>query len=89
MSKHLQSLSIMFLGLCIVVSSWFISQSLKSNQVKSDNTQNQHSETQDRYEFITIASDYFIIFDKQTGEYWSQVGGSEWKVQKSIPTLAN
>ena len=40
---------------------------------------------QDRYEFVTIVSDYFIIFDKQTGQYWQKVGANDWEKQESIP----
>jgi len=36
MNKNLISFSIIFLGLCIVLGSWFISQSLKSFQNNED-----------------------------------------------------
>lgn len=75
MNKNLGAFSIIFLGICIVTSSLIISQSLKTTQ---------HEQQQDKYEFITIASDYFIIFDKQTGEYWRNIGGSGWEKKEGF-----
>lgn len=86
MSKNLQFLSIIFLGICLLLSSWLISRSLGTKHVEYVETQSKQVSTQDtqnRYEFITIVSDYFIIFDKQTGDYWDKIGSSEWQKQKS------
>jgi len=55
LSKNLLAFSIAFLGICIVLGSWFISQSLKSNQ--------------NRYEIISGINDNKTVFDKQTGDY--------------------
>jgi hypothetical protein len=77
MSKNLQFLSIVYLGICIVLSSWLISQSLKEKVVESN--EEKIIGKQDMYEFIQIANDYFIIFDKHSGFYWEKIGGSEWK----------
>lgn len=86
MSKNLQFLSVIFLGICLLLSSWFISQSLETKKVDVETPSKQASGQgiQNRYEFITIASDYFIIFDKETGDYWDKVGSSEWKKKESI-----
>ncbi|OMD05540.1 hypothetical protein BSK49_08730 [Paenibacillus odorifer] len=86
-SKNFQFLSIIFLGICLLLSSWFISQSLETKHVEYVDTPSKQTSTQDvqnRYEFITIVSDYFIIFDKQTGDYWQKVGSSDWEKQNSI-----
>jgi len=83
MSKNLQSFSIVFLGICIVLGSWLISQSLITNHVDIEETENE----QIRYDFITIADDYFVIFDKQKGEYWMKLGSSDWEKQKSFSNL--
>ncbi|MEX3745439.1 hypothetical protein AB1300_09845 [Lysinibacillus xylanilyticus] len=80
MSKNLQPFSIVFMGICIILSSWLISQSLITNHVAIEKTDNE----QNRYDFITIASDYFIIFDKQKGEYWMKIGSSDWEKQQSF-----
>src|SRR4051794_32868759 len=66
MRKYLQTFSIVFLGICIVFGSWLISQSLITNHEEIETTETEQS----KYEFVTIASDYFIIFDNQKGEYW-------------------
>ena len=63
MNKHIMSFSIIFLGICILLGSWFISQFLKLEQV--DET----TETQFRYELISANDSNLIIFDKQNGEY--------------------
>ncbi|MFJ5788875.1 hypothetical protein ACIP9G_02210 [Lysinibacillus sp. NPDC093197] len=84
MSKNLQAFSIVFLGICIVLGSWLISKSLITNHVVIDESNNE----QNRYDFITIASDYFVIFDKQKGEYWMKIGSSDWEKQLSFSNLA-
>ena len=79
MNKNIMALSIIFLGLCIVLSSWDISQSLrfkKNDVVKIQQEQN-------RYEFIKMADDYSISFDKQTGDYWGNPGGN-WEKHTSL-----
>ncbi|MFE0503962.1 hypothetical protein ACWF7H_24790 [Peribacillus butanolivorans] len=82
MNKHLMSFSIIFLGLCLLLGSWFISQSLKSEQV------NPTQEEQFRFELISPNDSNIIIFDKQSGEYWRKFiepndGPADWEKQKS------
>ncbi|MFD0618207.1 hypothetical protein ACFQZR_12105 [Paenibacillus sp. GCM10027629] len=84
MSKNFQFLSVVFLGICLLLSSWFISQSLETKNIQTPNKQVPTQDVQNRYEFIMVASDYFIIFDKQTGDYWNKIGPSEWQKQNSI-----
>ncbi|MFJ7826587.1 hypothetical protein [Psychrobacillus sp. NPDC096623] len=84
MNKNLQAFSIIFLGVSIVISSWFISEALKTNNNESVESQNEKVQNENRYEHIMIATDYFRIFDKQTGDYWEQIGGGEWKKNTSI-----
>jgi hypothetical protein len=83
MRNYLQPFSIVFLGVCIVLGSWLISQSLIFSHEEIDETEIE----QNRYDFVTIASDYFIIFDKQKGEYWMKVGNSDWEKQQSFSNL--
>ncbi|MGM7684640.1 hypothetical protein ACSVDA_21260 [Cytobacillus sp. Hm23] len=80
MKRNLLPASIMFLGLCIVLSSWLISQSLKSNQA---------NELQNKYDFNKIAGDFYIIMDKQTGEIWRKIGGDDWEKLNSINDIEN
>ena len=82
MNKHLMSFSIIFLGICILLGSWFISESLKSEQV------NTTQEEQFRYELISPNDSNIIIFDKQSGEYWRKFietneGPTDWEKQTS------
>jgi hypothetical protein len=87
LSKIFQFLSVIFLGICLLLSSWFISQSLETKQVEDVETPNKQAltqEVQNRYEFILVKDDHYIIFDKQTGEYWQQIRSIVWEKQKSI-----
>ena len=82
MNKHIMSFSIIFLGICILLGSWFISQSLKTEQV--DET----TEVEFRYELISANDTNLIIFDKQSGEYWRKFiepneGPTDWEKQTS------
>jgi|GEM_PF-877491 len=86
MIKHLQAFAIFFLGISILLSSIIISTSLSNNSTENiqvENEQEQEKESQNRYEFIMIASDYFVMFDTYTGEYWMKVGSSEWEKKQS------
>jgi len=97
MNKHLMSVSIIVLGLCILLGSWFISQSLKSEQVnnKQEEQVNIMQEEQFRYELISPNDSNIIIFDKQSGEYWRKYiepneGPTHWEKQISpISTSSN
>ncbi len=82
MNKHLTSFSIIFLGICIFLGSWFISQSLKSERVIKT------QEEQFRYELISPNDTNIIIFDKQSGEYWRKFiepneGPADWEKEIS------
>ncbi|WP_341320984.1 hypothetical protein NSQ62_15220 [Solibacillus sp. FSL H8-0523] len=82
MKKHLTSISIIFLGICILLGSFFISQSLKSKSV------NKTSNEQFRYELISPNDSNIIIFDKKNGEYWRKYiepneGPTDWEKQTS------
>lgn len=82
MQRNLTSISIIFLGICILLGSFFISQSLKSKSVnKTDNEQF-------RYELISPNDSNIIIFDKKNGEYWRKYiepneGPTDWEKQMS------
>lgn len=70
-------MSIVFLGLCIIMGSWFISHSL--DNAKTGNY---------RYEFVSANERNIIIFDKKTGSYWQKLieqsdGTAEWQKQES------
>ena len=89
MNKHIMSFSIFFLGICILVGSWFISQSLKHEQVEKQ------TEAPLRYELLSVNDNNIIIFDKQNGEYWRKFietdeGPTDWEKQASpIPIPSN
>jgi len=92
MSKNLQAFSIIFLGVCILLGCWFISQALNSNLQNQDNTT---SEEKFRYELISLNESNIIIFDKQSGQYWRKYiepnrGPTNWEKQISpISTSSN
>ena len=70
-------MAIAFLGLCIIVASWSISNSLDKASIGKH-----------RYEFISANERNVIIFDKETGSYWHKViepseGPTEWQKQDS------
>jgi hypothetical protein len=88
MSKNLQVVSIIFLGVCILLGSWFISKSLESN---NDSQVIPASEEQFKYEFISANEQNIIIFDRETGEYWRKFiqpneGPTNWEKQQSPVT---
>ena len=88
MSKNLHAFSIIILGLCILLGSWLISQSLSS----SKGIDIKEHEEQFRYEFITPNESNIIIFDKQTGDYWRKFiapneGPTDWEKQESPITI--
>ncbi|MEK4521247.1 hypothetical protein MKX96_06345 [Psychrobacillus sp. FSL W7-1493] len=85
MNKYLQPFSIIFLGVCMVISAWFISEGLRTNNSEVFKSENEKVQNENRYEHIVIVSDYFRIFDKQTGDYWEQIGGGDW--EKNTPIL--
>jgi len=81
--NKLQSFSIIFLGVCILLGSWLISHSLKSI---SWDRRDFNKET--RYEFISPNESNIIIFDKQSGTYWRKFiepnsGPTDWEKQRS------
>lgn len=83
MNKYLQSFSIIFFGVCVLLGSWFISQSLTTNQDKQEKIS---KEEQYRYELFSPNENNLIIFDKQSGDYWrkfieSGEGPTEWEKQ--------
>ena len=80
MNKHLMSFSIIFLGICILLGSWFISLSLKSEQV------NKTEDELFRYELISPNDSNIIIFDKRSWKYWRKFiepneGPTDWENQ--------
>lgn len=82
MNKNLLSFSIIFLGICLLLGSWLISQSLKSEEVNTTQVE------QFRYELISPNDSNIIIFDKKSGEYWRKFiepneGPTDWEKQKS------
>ncbi|MCA1066615.1 hypothetical protein QTG56_26090 (plasmid) [Rossellomorea sp. AcN35-11] len=82
-----KTISIAFLGLCILLGSLFISQSLEG-----ENKGIPASEEQYRYEFISANEKNVIIFDRETGDYWQKFiepnqGPTDWEKQES-PVIA-
>ncbi len=85
MNKNNMSFAII---ICILLGSWFISQSLKSEQV--DGT----TEVEFRYELISANDNNLIIYDKQSGEYWRKFiepneGPTDWEKQTSPIAIPN
>ena len=84
MTKYLKAFSTFFLGLCILLSSIIISKSIEYQSINNIPYEYQQTKTlQSRYELITLSSDYFIMLDTYTGEYWMQVGNNEWEKHSS------
>lgn len=83
MNKNNLSISIIFFGVCIVVGLWFISNALKDiafNHSPDTVTVTQPQEY--NYELIALNENNLILFDKQTGTYWSKsIDSTEWKMQ--------
>ncbi len=77
MTKNLQAFSIVFLGLCILLGSFVLSKSIDNNQVAMQ-VRSEEQVSQSRYEFITLASDYYVVFDTHTGDFWKKIDGQEW-----------
>ncbi|WP_409292922.1 hypothetical protein [Peribacillus sp. SCS-37] len=86
MKNHVHSLAIVFLGICIVVGSWFISKSFENNQ---QNHYIQPSVSEEfEYELISVNDTNIIIFDKRTGQYWRKYielneGPTDWREEES------
>ncbi|WP_205690215.1 hypothetical protein [Chengkuizengella sediminis] len=83
MSEKLQFFSIIFLGGCILLSSWLISQSLHSNQEEKVGITQEQSL---KYELIPVNDNNIIIFDKESGELWrkfiaSNEGPTDWTME--------
>lgn len=89
MIKNSLSISIIFLGVCILLGSWFIYQSLGSGTQVSPISE--ESEEQYRFDFISANEQNVIIFDKKTGNYWRKFiepneGPTKWEKQQSPVT---
>ncbi|WP_163100479.1 hypothetical protein [Peribacillus alkalitolerans] len=92
MRNNPQSLAILFLGVCIVIGSWIISRAITSSSEKTFEMvmeQNEPEKVTNRYEFIDITQDYFIVFDKNTGDYWVSNNSTQWEKRKSVPIKSN
>lgn len=63
MSKNLQFIALLFLGVCILLGSWLVAKSLSNNVSPSKGEQY-------RYERIPADESNVIIFDKKTGDCW-------------------
>lgn len=94
MSKNLQSFSTIFLGVCILLGCWFISESINQSQNQPTSSQSKDvsvdvaKEEPYRYEFISANEQNIIIFDKESGQYWRKSinldgGPTEWEPQES------
>ena len=84
------SISIMFLGICILLSSWVYSNTLEkiANNERVERAV-QPNINEDRYELIVVNENNIIYFDKVSGDYWrkfieSDEGPTEWEKQ-SLP----
>lgn len=89
MSKNLQFVSIIFLGLCILLGSRVVSQSFDNGGKVSPSL-----EVEYRYDFNSANEQNVIIFDKKMGNYWrefieSNEGPTDWEKQESPVTTAD
>ncbi|WP_034261710.1 hypothetical protein [Bacillus sp. J33] len=83
MSKNLMPFSIGFLGVCILIGSWFISQSFHAKLDEKIPFEDTY-----RYELISVNDNNIILFDKQSGVYWQRYisaneGPTDWEKQSS------
>ncbi|KQL34412.1 hypothetical protein [Psychrobacillus sp. FJAT-21963] len=90
MNKNLISISIMFFGLCILLSTWVYSNTLENiaNNKRTIEAE-QPKQEEYRYELIVVNENNIIFYDKQNGDSWrkfneSGEGPSEWEKQ-SLP----
>ncbi|WP_129692491.1 hypothetical protein [Gottfriedia acidiceleris] len=74
MNKNLLAFSIIFLGICIVLSSWLISNELGK---------------QNRYEFSKVSDNYNMIFDKKNGDYWTNLDDMGWEKHPFVSPKKN
>lgn len=80
--SHFQSLAVIFLGVCLVISSWLISDAIKDQPNIQPNIQiPDHSLTTNKYEFIPVSENHFIILDTGSGTYLEKKDNSEdWTI---------
>ncbi|RIW34290.1 hypothetical protein D3H55_09925 [Bacillus salacetis] len=83
MNKNRTYFSVCFLGICILLSSWLI-----ANSLQKDSVAKAHSQDGSRYELVPVNDQNIILFDKQTGEYWRKFiepneGPTNWEKQPS------
>lgn len=90
MNKNLLPISIMFFGLCIILSSWIYSNvlaNIANNQRIEAAVQPKQEEY--RFDLIVVNENNIILYDKQSGDSWrkfidSGAGPTEWERQ-SLP----
>lgn len=82
MTKHLQAISTIFLGVCILLASIIIGTSMRT-MTRNESDFEGGQGAQMRYQFTTLASDYFVMLDTHTGDYWIKIGSDNWQVQQS------
>lgn len=83
MTKNLQTFAIIFLGICILLSSIVLAKSIDNNNVDALQVQSEQQVSQGRYEFTALSHDYYLVFDSYTGEFWKKVDGNEWTKYES------
>jgi len=87
MNKNLISISIMFFGFCIILSSWIYSNALENiaNNQRIETAEKPKQEEY-RFELIVVNENNVILYDKQSGDSWrkfidSGAGPTEWEKQ--------
>lgn len=84
MNKYFISLAIIFFGICMVVSSLYISDSLKKIAFNQKEHNTTIEEKSNEWEVIVVNDNNVILFNHYSGEYWTKFiendeGSSEWK----------
>ncbi|MBS4174815.1 hypothetical protein [Bacillus sp. FJAT-49736] len=71
MTKNYLSGSIIFFGVCLLISAWWISSGLRDIQFSSGTGEVTVSQQeQANYELIIADKKNLILFNKEVGEYW-------------------
>jgi hypothetical protein len=84
MNKSFLSLSIVFLGICIFVGSWFVSNALQDIAKQTPDTVTFTQPEQNEWELIVVNENNIILFNNKSGEHWrkfieSGEGPTDWE----------
>lgn len=73
MTKNFLSVSIIFFGICLLLSAWFISNAIQNIDFPVESGEVTVSQTEAySYELIVANKETLILFNKENGEYWKK-----------------